>query len=256
MRYILVGSTVILSVLLGTAIFGILTGDIVFAETTDEGTSTTSVSISEQLLNILVPEIIAAVAGAFVLGLKALFKWLRSKDVEISMEQETMFTNLLTNRFKMLAKSSWDTMREDVRKNPKALDDYWKELKTGHIPKTLQDNLRENGKEFAEKLRKSDQFKDFAGKITENAMNRLLKNVRTNLKSDYQKQMIDVLSKLASVAVDAAFDPNVKDAKTWATNALKEMKPLMLSTEALDTEDNIMIVLKSEANKRLQKLNI
>jgi len=253
MRYILVGSTVILSVLLGTAFFGILTGDIVFAESHEGGPA---VSISEQLLNILVPEIIVAVAGAFGLGIKALFKWLRSKGVEISIEQETMFKDLMTNRFKMLAKSSWETMREDVRKNPKALDDYWKELKTGHIPKTLQDNLRKNGKEFAEKLRESDQFKDFAGKITENAMNRLLKNVRTNLKSDYQKQMIDVLPKLASIAVDATFLPNVKNAKTWATSALKEMKPLLLSTEALSTEDNIMIILKSEVNKRLQKLSV
>jgi len=87
-------------------------------------------------------------------------------------------------------------------------------------------------------------------------MNRLLKNVRTNLKSDYQKQMIDVLPKLASVAVDAAFDPNVKDANTWVTSALKEMKPLLLSTEAIDTEPNLMIILKSEVNKRLQKLNV
>ena len=153
----------------------------------------------------------------------------------------------------MLAKDSWNTMREDIRKNPNALNDYWAELKTGHIPKAFQDNLRKNGKEFAEKLRNDDQFKDFAGKITENAMNKLLKNVRTKLKTDYQKQMLDVLPKLASVAVDAAFDPKVKDSKTWAENALKDIKPLMFSAEAVDNEENIMIILRAEVNKRIQE---
>jgi hypothetical protein len=64
--------------------------------------------------------------------------------------------------------------------------------------------------------------------------------------------MIDVLPKLASAAVDSAFDPNVRDVETWGRKSLENLKPLLLSTEAIDTEENLMILLKSEINKRIQ----
>ena len=248
MRYFLIGSTIIISVLLGTSIFGIITGDIAFAQTLPDGTITPVVSITDQFLNLLIPEIIVAIVGIFTIGLKVLFKWLRSKGVDITVQQETAFTNLLTNRFEMLAKDSWATMRDE----PEKFEEYWKELKTGHIPKELQDNLRKQGLDFATKLKEDDQFKDFAKKLGKDSLEKLLKTTRTKLKSDYQKRMIDVLPNLASIAIDSAFDPNVTDAESWAKNASNNMRSLMFSAEALDNEENIMLILKAEANKRLQ----
>jgi hypothetical protein len=65
--------------------------------------------------------------------------------------------------------------------------------------------------------------------------------------------MLDAIRKIASVAVDSPFDPNLSDVETWSKNALENTKPLMLSTETLDKENNLMIIIKSEINKRLQE---
>lgn len=253
MRYSLIGSITIISILLGTSIFGIITGDIAFAQTSSDGEKKTVVSITDQLLDALVGEIILAIGGFFAIGLKAVFKWLRSKGVDITIQQEEAFTNLLTKRFEMLAKSSWVKMRNE----PEKLETYWNELKTGHIPKELQDTLRKEGLDFAIKLKEDDQFKDFAKKLGKDSLDKLLKTARTNLKSDYQRRMLDVLPNLASVAIDAAFDPNVNDAESWAKNASNNMRSLMFSAEAVDNQNNIMLILKAEANKRLQaRLNV
>lgn len=254
MRYLLIGTFLIVSILLGTSIFGIITGEIAFAQTSSDGENSTTVSITDKLLNGLATELIIIIGAVFGFGLKALFKWLRSKGVDISMQQEEAFTNLLTNRFEMLAKESWSTMREDVKKDSKALEKYWEELQTGHIPVQFQTILRTQGSDFAKSLQKNDQFKDFAKQLTDKALEKLLKNVRTKLRSDYQKRMLDVLPNIASVAIDSAFDPKVTDAESWANNALGNMKALMFSAEALDNQENIMIILKAEANKRLQAI--
>ena len=76
-------------------------------------------------------------------------------------------------------------------------------------------------------------------------MDKLLENVRVRLKADYQKRMINVIPKLASISVDAAFDENVKDPDIWSKNALEKMKPLIFSTEAVDKEENLMLVITS-----------
>jgi hypothetical protein len=80
-----------------------------------------------------------------------------------------------------------------------------------------------------------------------------LADLRTNLRNGYQQQMLDAIRKIASVAVDSPFDPNLSDVETWSKNALENTKPLMLSTETLDKENNLMIIIKSEINKRLQE---
>ncbi len=252
MKYLLIGTSIIASILLGTSIFGIITGEIAFAQTSSDGENSTTVSITDQLLNSLVTELIIIISGVFILVLKALFKWLRSKGVDISIQQEDAFTNLLTNRFEMLAKESWSTMRDDVKKNPNTLEKYWGDLQTGHIPEQFQTILRTQGSEFAKSLQANDQFKDFAKQLTNNALKKLLKNVRTKLRSDYQKRMLYVLPNIASVAIDSSFDKKVTDAELWANNALGNMKALMFSAEAVDNQENIMIILKAEANKRLQ----
>jgi hypothetical protein len=102
-------------------------------------------------------------------------------------------------------------------------------------------------------LKQNKEFRDFAKNITDTGMKKLLKDLRTNLKNGYQQQMLDVIPKIASVAVDSAFDPNVSDVEAWSKNALENLKPLLLSTEALDNENNLMIIIKAEINKRLQK---
>jgi len=51
--------------------------------------------------------------------------------------------------------------------------------------------------------------------------------LRTNLKEGYQQQTLDAIPKIASVAVDSAFDPNVSDVEIWSKNALENLKLLM-----------------------------
>lgn len=56
-------------------------------------------------------------------------------------------------------------------------------------------------------LKDNREFNDFAKNITEDGMKRFLGDLRTDLKNDYQKRMLDVIPKLAAMAVDSAFDP-------------------------------------------------
>jgi ribulose bisphosphate carboxylase small subunit len=187
------------------------------------------------------------------LGVTALVHWIRSKGIPVSDQQEAMFRDIVTSRFAKLAKDSWKEMRE----HPKNLDRYWDELSQGHIPKEFQDKLKKEGYDFAMELKQNREFRDFARDITKDvtgkAMERLLKDLRTNLANEYQEYMIDVIPKIASTAVDSAFDPKVDNVETWAKTALENLKPLLLSTEAIDTEKNLMIIIRAEINKRLQE---
>jgi hypothetical protein len=65
--------------------------------------------------------------------------------------------------------------------------------------------------------------------------------------------MLDVIPKIVSTAVDSAFDPHVYDVEAWSRAALENLKPLLLSTEAMDNEKNLMIIIRAEINKRLQE---
>jgi len=187
------------------------------------------------LLDVLASELIAALVGFLGLGISALLAWLRNRGIPVSSEQEAMFRNIVTQRFQQLAKDSWTHMRE----HPEKIDEYWKELARGRIPKEFADRLRKEGLEFAMQLKDNKEFKDFAKNVTEHGMYSLLKDLRTTLKNDYQRRMIDVLPMLASTAVDSAFDPSVTDVKTWGVKSLKNLRPLLLSAEAIDTEENL-----------------
>ena len=239
--------------LLGTMTIGVFTGSVVFAETQVDSTEVMSVSATDEIINILVTEMIgiAGIGLTAVIGL--IVQWFRRQGIPVTSEQEAMFKQVVGDRFQMLAKNSWAQMREDIENDPDALEHYWKEIKTGHVPKKYQKLLIGEGKKFAETLQDNKEFRDFAKKLTGNALDRLLKTTRAKLKSDYQKRMIDVIPKLASVAVDAAFDKEVNDVETWSDNALEKMKPLLFSTESVDKEENLMLIIQSEVNKRLQQ---
>jgi hypothetical protein len=213
-----------------------------------QNTSSTE-DVGTEILNSLVSEFIAIVGSILALGVSALVAWLRNRGLPITSEQEMMFKDIVTKRFETLAKDSWATMRE----HPEKIDEYWKDLCKGKIPQEFQIKLKDEGKGFALELKKNREFRDFAKNLTDTAMNNLLKDLRARLKNDYQKQMIDVIPKLASIAVDSAFDPNVKDVETWGKKSLVNLKPLLLSTEAIDTEQNLMLIVKSEINKRIQQ---
>jgi hypothetical protein len=206
-------------------------------------------NIGSDWLNAIVNETIAIVGSIMALGVSALVQWMRSKGIPVTNEQEAMFRDIVTDRFSKLAKDSWTTMRD----HPENFDRYWNELSQGHVPKEFQDELRNQGYDFAMKLKQNREFRDFAKNITESSMQRLLKDLRTDLKNDYQKRMLDVIPKIASTAVDSAFDPKVGDVETWSRTALENLKPLLLSTEAMDNENNLMIIIRAEINKRLQE---
>lgn len=216
---------------------------------TSKNNISSSGNITSELMNIAVTETIPIVASILGLGVTALAQWIRKMGVPLSNEQEAKFREIVTNRFEKLAKDSWSEMRG----NPEMLSAYWEDLKKGHVPEKFQENLRKNGYEFAMELKQNKEFRDFAKNITEAGMKKLLKDLRTNLKNGYQQQMLDVIPNIASVAVDSAFDPNVSDVEAWSKNALENLKPLLLSTEALDNENNLMIIIKAEINKRLQQ---
>jgi hypothetical protein len=216
---------------------------------TSKNNISSSGNITSELINLAVTETIPIVASILGLGVTALAQWIRKMGVPLSDEQEAKFREIVTNRFEKLAKDSWSEMRD----NPEMLNAYWEDLKKGHVPEKFQENLRKNGYEFAMELKQNKEFRDFAKNITDTGMKKLLKDLRTNLKNGYQQQMLDVIPKIASVAVDSAFDPNVSDVEAWSKNALENLKPLLLSTEALDNENNLMIIIKAEINKRLQK---
>lgn len=219
----------------------------------ENNTSTNNTSLPENVgsdwVDTIVGETIPIVGSILGLGITALVQWLRNKGIPVTDEQEAMFRNIVTNRFTKLAKDSWTEMR----KHPEKLSIYWNELSKGHLPEEFQDKLRKQGYEFAMELKQNKEFRDFAKNITESGMNKLLKDLRTNLKNGYQLQMLDVIPKLVSTAVDSSFDPNVGDVQTWSKTALENLKPLLLSAEALDNENNLMIIIKAEINKRLQE---
>ena len=206
-------------------------------------------NIGSDWLNAVVNETIAIVGSILALGVSALVQWMRSRGIPVTDQQEAMFRDIVTDRFSKLAKDSWTTMRD----HPENLDRYWNELRQGRVPQEFQDELRTQGYEFAMTLKQNKEFRDFAKNITEDGMKKLLKDLRTNLKNDYQKEMLDVIPKIASTAVDSSFDPNVNDVDTWSRAALENIKPLILSTEALDNEKNLMIIIRAEINKRLQE---
>lgn len=215
--------------------------------------ATQNVSSSESdsdIIDLFVKEGIGIVASILGVGVGAIVAWLRKRGIPVTSEQEAMFKEIVTKRFEKLAKQSWI----DMRNNPEKLDKYWDNfLRNGKIPDEFVQRLKTEGKEFALELKNNREFRDFAKKITENGIENLLTDLRAQLKSNYQKRMIDVLPKLASIAVDAAFDEKTKDVETWSKKSLENLKPLLLSSEALDTEENLMIIIKSEINKRRQK---
>jgi hypothetical protein len=201
------------------------------------------------ILDKLVSELIGTFGAILAIGIGAIVAWLRKRGIPVTTEQEAMFKEIVTKRFEKLAKDSWTEMRA----HPEKLDEYWKHLSKGKIPEEFTTRLRQEGMAFAVELKKNREFRDFAKNITETGMEKLLKDLRTQLKLEYQQKMIDVLPKIASIAVDSAFDPNVKDVGQWARKSLENMKPLLLSAEAIDTEQNLMIIIRSEINKRIQQ---
>jgi hypothetical protein len=200
------------------------------------------------LLDLLASELVAALVGTLGLGVSALIAWLRKKGIPIATEQEAMFREIVTRRFQKLAKDTWTEMRS----NPGKLDEYRKEFSAGRIPDEFSTKLRREGFEFAMELKRNREFRDFARNITEEGMSRLLKDLRTDLKNQYQRRMLEVIPRLVSTAVDSAFDPNVSDPKAWGAKSLENLKPLLLSAEAIDTETNLMIMIRAEINKRVQ----
>lgn len=203
---------------------------------------------TNQALELLVQQGITLTSGLLGLGVTALIAWLRRRGIPVSSEQEKMFKDIITKRYESLAKQSWTT----IRNNPKKLDQYWAELSKGQIPIEFQNTLKKEGMQFAMELKNNPEFRDFAKNITQKGMEKLTADIRNNLKLNYQKRMIDVIPKLASIAVEAAFDDKVTTVEQWAEKSLENLKPLLLSAEALDTELNLMIVIKSEINKKLQ----
>ena len=112
--------------------------------------------------------------------------------------------------------------------------------------------MRNEGYEFAVTLLGNKIFRNIAPNIPDCGVQKMLKDLRTNLKNDYQKRMVDVIPKLVSTAVDSAYESSVTDVKIWSKNALENLKPLLLSTEAIDNENNLMTIIRAEINKRLQ----
>ena len=141
------------------------------------------------LIDSIVNEGIAVSASIIGMGLSYLFFWLRKKGIEITPQQEKMFKELLTNRYKKLAKDSWKTFRADETKFTDA-------LREGRIPNDLATILTSNGKEFAEELLKKNEFKDFAKNLAEGTVDKLLEDIRTDLKNENQKRMLDILPKI------------------------------------------------------------
>ena len=242
------------SMIIALAVFLLLsTVNFMYAQntaTTNNANQTGVLKIDwNKAIDLALAETIPIVVSILGLGVTALVQWMRKRGIPISDEQEAMFRDIVTERFAKLAKNSWTEMRE----HPENFDRYWNELRQGHLPQEFQDELRDQGLEFAMKLKDNKEFREFAKNITEEGMKKLLKDLRTNLKNDYQTQMLDVIPKIVSTAVDSAFDPNVNDVETWSKAALENLKPLILSTEALDNEPNLMIIIRAEINKRLQE---
>lgn len=203
----------------------------------------------QNILDLLIGEGIATLSGILIIGVGAIVAWMRKHGIAVTTEQEKMFKDIVSKRFEKLAKETW----QDMRANPNKFNGYWKNyLSKGKIPKEFVDRLHNEGSIFANELKKNKEFQDFAKNLTENSTEKLLANLRTKLKSDYQKRMVDLLPKLVSIAVDSAFDENVTNHEQWVKSSLENLKPLLLSTEAIDTQENLMIIINSEINKRIQ----
>lgn len=234
-------------VVIGLSVFAIVS-TVNFAYSQEGGS--VDATLQSEVLDLVVKEGIALLAGLLGLGVSAFIAWLNKRGIPVTSEQEEMFKNMVTQRFEKLAKDSWTEMRA----HPEKLDEYWVHLSKGKVPPKFQEDLRKEGIDLAKELIRKKEFQDFAKGLTEDAMKRLLSDLRTQLKNDYQKQMLDVIPKLASIAVDSAFDPKVSNVDAWAKTALQNLKPLLLSTEAIDTEENLMIIIRSEINKRAQSI--
>lgn len=248
-------------------------------------------------LDMLVEEGIAQVAAILSLGIGALVAWLRTKGIPITQDQEKAFKEMVTTRFKKLARETWT----EIKDNPQSLVKWRAELEQGKIPKDFANTLRKEGKSFAEDLLDNREFKGFAKELTkqgQGALDNYLKDIRNNLKDDYKKKMVDLIPKLISLTVDSTFETfekktnydnllddflkNYQDNfseelskyKTQKQKSLNEskkdgdfnykcylelltlhtfenLKPLLLSTEALDTKKNLKLIIKSEINKRV-----
>lgn len=200
-------------------------------------------------LDILVQEGIAIMSGIVGVGITAIVAWMRKRGIPVTTEQENMFKKIVTTRFERLAKQSW----QDIRKNPDKINEYWNDhLSHGKIPPEFVKRLHDEGKDFALSLKENKEFRDFAKNLGNKAMDRLLKDIRAKLKEEYQKRMIDVLPKLASIAVDSAFEKESQNIDSWVKRSLENIKPLLLSSEAIDNEENLTLIIRSEINKRLQ----
>ncbi len=71
------------------------------------------------------------------------------------------------------------------------------------------------------------------------------------MKIHLNSKLFDVLPKIAGIAVDSAFKEN-KSFEDWGRDALKNIKPLLVNAEALESESNIKLIINSEINKRVQ----
>ena len=198
----------------------------------------------DSLIDTLVDEIITITAPIIGVGFTSLVLWLRKKGIEITPGQEKLFKEMLTSRYKKLAKVSWKEFRENEA-------EFTEALKEGRIPKNLSNKLKKEGKEFAEELLKKKEFKDFSKNLAKGTVDKMLEGIRTDLKNENQKKLLDLLPKVASIAVAAAFKEN-QSLEDWGKEAMKNIKPLLVNSEALEKESILMIIIKSEINDRLQ----
>jgi len=199
---------------------------------------------TDSLVDSFVEEVIAISVSIVGTGLTSLFFWLRKKGIEITPDQEKMFKQIITERYKKLAKNTWASFRDNEEEFISALSD-------GKIPPKFAEELKKDGKEFAEELLKKKEFQDFATNLAKDSVDKILENIRTELKTENQKRMLDVLPQIASIAVDAAFKEN-QSFEDWKKEALNNIKPLLINSEALEKESNIILIIAAEINKRLQ----
>ena len=145
---------------------------------------------SNILLDSFVEEIIAISVPILVTGLTSLFVWLRKKGIEITPNQEKMFKQLMTERYKKLAKTTWQAFREDKKEFSLALN-------SGKIPPKFAEKLKSEGKQFANELLEKKEFHDFGKNLAKNSVEKILENIRADLKNENQKRMLDVLPRIA-----------------------------------------------------------
>ena len=167
MKFLLISFAAIVFLLVGTTIMGFQTGAVVFVEAQTNSTQSISVSATDEFIDILVKELIAVAGAGLTVVVGVVIRWAQRQGVPITSEQESMFKQIVSERFQMLGKRSWTTMRENIKKDNDVLNKYWEQLKTGHVPDEFQKILKDEGKEFAVKLRSNKEFRDFAKKFKE-----------------------------------------------------------------------------------------